>query len=385
MRERVIVNELYPLVEKALSDKKNVKEIEKIIMKFIDKNHEALSAIGPVSQIMFTDKDRDPIYKIVGITPEMERAVKKKSKDIANSGNIIGRPFNLTMAMIVRYFALHKNEDMLKLTVLYMGLSSYHNKYYKYFKFKPNEQVMAYTINNLSNKYKIKQTGNLLNAITETYHGAFLLHRKDIERGDDKDIVAFILSMDSRINSFLKRICNEFMKNHKSGNYIEYEVEDNDPENFKMASSSTQSISVLAEKVATRLIIEGPPINLVTTSAKNNNVSVNELRNYLSKIIVGEKRDEVKNMIEHILFLYLFDRKNKLEDINNVKFISYCTWVYRQSNTINENIVRIKKILDKWLEEAEIFKKTQRLATINDFRRAIYIFFVLAISYYNKI
>ena len=133
------------------------------------------------------------------------------------------------------------------------------------------------------------------------------------------------------------------MKNHKSGNYIEYEVEDNDPENFKMASSSTQSISVLAEKVATRLIIEGPPINLVTTSAKNNNVSVNELRNYLSKIIVGEKRDEVKNMIEHILFLYLFDRKNKLEDINNVKFISYCTWVYRQSNTINENIVRIKK------------------------------------------
>ena len=189
--------------------------------------------------------------------------------------------------------------------------------------------------------------------------------------------------MDTRINNLLKNICNEFMKNYKSGNYIAYEDDDSDPENFKMSSSSSHTISNLSDKITMRLITDGPPIKLVTAAARNNKVSVNELRNYLNTMIRNENRDEIKELIEAILFIYLFDKKNKIEDINSNKFITYTITLYRKSNANDKNIHRIKEILDSWLERLDIYKKTQRLATINDFRRALYVFFVMCISYYN--
>ena len=383
MAERVLVNELYPYVEKSLSKKENVKKLNDVIASFIDRNNEALSAVGPTKLIMFTDKDRQDVFDIIGITEKMEKAARDKSKDIKNTGKTVARPLSITMTLITRYFSLHNNLPMVKLSVLYCGLSFYYSKYTKYFKFDPNEEIMAYTINNMSYKYKLKSKGSLLAAIDETYYGAYQLHRRDIERGNDKDIVDFILSMDTRINNLLKNICNEFMKNYKSGNYIAYEDDDNDPENFKMSSSSSHSISNLSDKITMRLITDGPPIKLVTAAARNNKVSVNELRNYLNTMIRNENRDEIKELIEAILFIYLFDKKNKIEDINSNKFITYTITLYRKSNANDKNIHRIKEILDSWLERLDIYKKTQRLATINDFRRALYVFFVMCISYYN--
>ena len=57
--DTVILKELYPKIEKTFKDPANVKKLERIIAKFFDRNTEALSAAGPMKQIMFIDKDAE--------------------------------------------------------------------------------------------------------------------------------------------------------------------------------------------------------------------------------------------------------------------------------------------------------------------------------------
>jgi len=383
MAANVLSTELYPKVEKGFSDKNNIKKYEQLISSYIDKNAEVLSSIGPTKLILFTDRDMLPVYEITGTTPEEVKALKNKSPDIKSSGQILNIPFNSLMSMVVRYFVKTKNEKLLKLSILYFGLSMYPSLFTKYFKFEPNENIMNYTINNLSNRFKLKKTGNLMVTIDETCFGAYELHKSKIEKGDDKDIVQFIMAIKTRFNNLMKNIAKEFYKNHKEGNYLNTELEINEEDKFREADSSIYLVNKLTDNVSLKLIIEGPPIKLITASAKVNQVSVNELRNHITKMVTDKHKDDIKRIVESILFLYLFNKQNKAEEINSDKFLIYCLDVYKRSNTTDENILLIKKILDSWLDELGLYKKTQRLATLNNFRKALYTFFVMSIMYFN--
>lgn len=384
MADRVLVTELYPYIERAFSNKKNVVALETIIGKYIDRNSDVLSAIGPLKNISFLDRDRDPIYNIIGIGAREVKAIQNKSKDIKKNGAIMSQQFNSVLCMIVRYFTIMKNENMVHMTMLYMALSMYPSLFFKYFKYAPNENVMNYTINNLSNKFKLKQTSNLLTAIDETGFGGYSLHKDALVKGDDNASVQMVLAVKTRLNSFMKKISREFYKNHQEGKYLNTELDVNDEDNFREADSSMYAITRIVDKVALRLIIDGPPVKIINMAAKVNGVSVNELRNYVNTMLVDDNISDIKNILEAILVLYLFDEKNTIEEINSDKFMVYCLDVYRRSNTNNANVNKIKVILDSWLERLGTYKKTQRLATINDFRRALYTFFVMSIMYFNN-
>lgn len=383
MASNVLVSELYPKIVKGFSNTENLKKYEKLISAYIDRNGEALSATGPTKMILFTDREMIPVFDIAGTTPAEVKAIKNKSADIKSTGQILNIPFNPLMAMVIRYFTLTKNDRMLKMSILYLGLSMYPSLYTKYFKFEPNENIMNYTVNNLSNRFKLKKTGNLMVTIDETCYGAYTLHKSGIESGMDKDIVQFILAIKTRFNNMIKKIAIEFYKNHKEGNYLNTELEVNEEDQFREADSSTYLINRLTENVSLKLIIEGPPIKLINAAAKANQVSVNELRNHITSMVTDSRKDDIKKIIECILFLYLFNSQNTADEINSDKFLVYCLDIYKRSNTTDENIIAIKRILDSWLSELGLYKKTQRLATINNFRKAMYTFFVMSIMYFN--
>lgn len=380
---KVLITELYPKVEKGLSDKNNIKKYEQLIGSFIDRNSEALGAIGPTKMILFTDREMLPIYQICDTSPTEVRTIKNKATDIKSSGQILNIPFNVIMSMVIRYFTITKNEKLLKLSVLYLSLSMYPSIYTKYFKFEPNENIMNYTINNLSNRFTLKKTGNWMQAIDDTCYGAYQLHEKGIISGEDKNIVQFILAIKTRFNNMTRKIANEFYKNHKEGNYLNTESDSNDENNYHEADSSAYLVNRLTDNVTLKLIVEGPPIKLVNAAAKANQVSVNELRNQVTTMINNEHKEDIRTIIESILFLYLFDNQNKAEEINSDKFLVYCLDIYKRSNTTDTNIIKIKNILNSWLDQLGMYKKTQRLATLNNFRKAMYTFFVMSIMYFN--
>jgi hypothetical protein len=384
MKETFLLKEIYPKVEKSLTNKTTRVNMVDKYYKFVDKNNMILNRPGPSENIMFNDTEIESIFNLVGVTTKEINDIKKKSKDIKATGITMSYPLNSLLPLIIRYYLINEpKSNAYKDLNTYLMLSIYPIIFYKYFKFKPNENIMTYTINNLSQKFKVRQTNNLLEALADTAIGALNLHKDDLIKGTDKGIVDYVLSMRTRLNSFMKKIAQEFYKNQQEGKYINLEIDNNDKENYREADASSYAINGIVNKVSLKLLVDGPPIKLITISAKTNQVSVNELRNYISRMIVTKNRDEINIVMESILFLFMFDSKNTIQDINSDKFILYCLDLYKRANTTDKNIIRIKTILDKWLTEAGIYKKTQRNATINNFRKALFTFFVLTIQYFN--
>ena len=376
----VLVDELYPLVEKALSNPTNVNKIKRAVTDYLDRNMDRLTTPGPVYRTIFSDSDMNKLYEAIEVDPAEIKRIVQGSPTIKSQWKIMNNIFNPTIAMIIRYFTIKKNQEMVNATLVYLTLSMYPSLHFKYFKHEPNEQIMNYTINNLSNKFKIKQTGTVYHALVDTTQVCYRTNTDKLIRGTDKDIVDFIMDEKTRLNSLLKKIANEFYRNSELGKYMNLDSDNLEEENYHEADSNTFAVERLTNNVVLKLVVEGPNMRLVTVAANLCKVSVSELRNYVNTMIVSENREDIRAIVESILFLYIFDSQNTIQEVNSNKFLMYCMETYKKSNTTDKNIIRIKKILDKWLENLGTYKKTQRFATINSFRRALFLFFVLSIQ-----
>ena len=379
--DSLLLTELYPMVEKGLSKKENVELIKKSVGEYIDRNNDKLTTSGPLYRTIFSDSDSNKLYEATQLDPNLVKVTIKKSSNIQSHWKIMAEPFNTASVLAIRYFTVKKNEDMANVVLMYLALSMYPSLHFKYFKHEPNEQVMNYTINNLSNKFKIKQSGTLFAAIMDTVHGSYKLHKDRIEKGTDKDFVDFTMDVKTRLNSFMKNIANEFYANKDQNLYLNSDSDSFEEDNYHEADSNTYAIERLTNKVTLELVVNGPSMKLVSIAAKWSQVSISELRNYLTTMVVSDNREEIRKVVESILFLYLFNDQNTVDGISDSnRFLVYCLDTYKKSNTTDENIIKIKKILDRWLEDLGTYKKTQRLATINNFRRALFMFFVMSIQ-----
>lgn len=377
----LVIDALYPKVKTVLSNKRNQDTFNSFVNGYVDRNTDRLSTIGPTKRLIFSDGDRNKVYNLIGLTPEQIKTIVKKSPSIKEDTNA-GNPFNIIMALIIRFFTLTKNQKYKNSALLYLSLSMYSSIHRKYFKYEPNEQIMAYTINQMSNKFKIKQTGNLLQAIVETVVRSDDHHVKNIVRGNDKDIVDYVLSIKTRLNGFMKNITNEFMKQHESKNYLNYETDNEDEDNFSSADSNSYLITRLTDAVVMKLITQGPNSLIVKVAAKGNDVSVNAVRNTTEAICKDKNsRKDMTELVSAILYLYLFDANNSKENLHGSEFFLYCMSVYKRANTQNPSIVKIKDTLDKWVDKySGDYKKHNAVGTVGFFRKALYTFFVITIQ-----
>lgn len=384
-KSAVIVSELYPIVKANLAKKENQQLIRRTTGAYVDRNNGALSKIGPMDQLIFLEEDRRPIYEASGLTPAMISATLKKSSAVKASGRNMQDPFNTACALCIKYFTDTNNKDMSDVTLLYFTLSFYWTLYKKYFKFDPTESVMAYTVNNMSNKFKIKQTGHVLGTLIKTSEGAYIIHKPRLMEGTDFQLVRFILDVKTRQNSLLKKIRNEYGRVKEEGNYLNVDGDSFEKDNYHEADNNTYAINRMSNAVLMKLTVHGPDSRFVKLSAQMCTVSTNELKNYLNTMVTNEHREDILTVIESILYLFLFDDQNDVREVRSQKFIMYCLEVYKKSNTTDQNIIKIKTILDKWLEDLGTYKKTQRLATINNFRRALFTFFIISIQQNSQV
>lgn len=379
-KQDVLLSELYPTVEKNLSKPENTKKLKAAVERYLNANVDKLTTIGPVHRIIFSDQDAAPLYEAIGVSDVEVKRIINASPTIKSQWQIMNNPFNSAIALALRYYVLKKNEDMVKILLIYLTMSMYPSLHFKYFQYGANEQVMNYTINNLSNKFKIKQTGTLYHALLETTEVCYNTNKEKIQHCHDKDIIDFIMDEKTRLNSLLKKIANEYYKNNEEKKYLNADSDNYDDENYHEADSDSYAVERMTNNVTLKLVVDGPDMRLIRTSANSCKVSVNELRNYVNTMVTNEHREDIRSITESILYLFIFDSHNKIQEVNSNKFLAYCIDTYRKSNTTDKNIIKIKTILDKWLEDLGTYKKTQRLATINDFRRALFIFFVLTIQ-----
>lgn len=378
----VILANIYPKVEQAFTSKETQRKFSAIVASYVDRNVNRLSTAGPSKRTLFSDMERNKVYDLINFDPKTCKVIVKQSNYIKASWKIVNDPFNLVMMMILRYAKLNQLDQINQLAVTYLTLSMYPSLHYKYFKFEPNEAIMQYTINNLSNKFKVKQVGNILQALVDTTALADKTYDKNIRHANDKELTDYINAYKTRLNSLIKKIRDAFEKDYRSGNYMNTERDNEDENDFKTSDSNSLLIQRIVDQVVLKLSVNGPDSRIVDISAKMNQVSVNETRNTLNQLT--QNKDEsvnIRALCESILYLYLFNGENHVNDLNGSKFLTFCLAVYKKSNTNDENVIKVKSILDTWIEKySETYRKTQRVATLNNFRRALYTFFVFILQ-----
>lgn len=377
-----LLTKLYPTVEKSLSIKANEDKLMKTIGAYIDRNMDKLSKPGPADRVPFETRDSEDFIAATGLTtPQIKEAIKE-SAYIGNTWRIMATPFYTANTMAIRYYTLKNKTDKAHLIAGYLCFSMYPLIHWKYFQYGMNENAMNYTIANLSNKYKFKTLGSVYAAFMEMAVGCYDLHKERIKKGGDKEITDFVNDMHSRLNDRMKNVGNEFYKNYKEGKYLNVDSDSLEEDNYHEADNNSFAIDRILNNVITKLVVQGPNMRLVNMAAKMSGVSVNELRNYTNNLVSEEHKDDIRSICESILYIYLFENQKRPEEIKSNQFLIDSLEVYKRSNSNDKNVNNIKSILDKWINDLDVYKKTQRVATINNFRRALYIFFVLSIQYY---
>lgn len=378
---KVLVNSLYSNVEASLGTKENLQRFKTNLDKYMVQYIDMYSTPGPSKRPIFSEKNIGDFFNVVGLTHKQVGDALKEVKKTIPIGQVASTPIYTPISLAFRYFLIKNDKENIERCLSYLVVAMYpalHWRYYKSFGQEPNPSAMAYTLNNLSNKFSIKHTNTIWEALMELERTCLNYFKKDLIRGEDNDIVRFINSARTRMNSFLRKITNEFMTVLSEKKYLSNEFESFDENNYHEADSDTYAIDRVVNKVVTSLVVHGPDMKIIELSAKNCKVSTNLLRSYITTMIGGEHREDIKNVVEALVYLYV-DQGHPVSEVGTNNFLIHCMKVYKKSNTIDENVIKVKTILDRWLDELKISEHTSRKGTINDFRRAIYMFFVLTL------
>ena len=378
-----LVDNIYPIIKGTLEQNpKNINALKTAVAEYLDANMAKLSSAGPTYRTLFTDTDKQKLYINTGTNPGLIEKIIPQSAYIKKTWRNIIIPFNVVCALTICYAKRTNNKELAQYLLMYLTLSMYPSLHAKYFKYGVNSQIMDYTINNLSNKYKIKQMGTIWNTLLDTAMVCDNTYTKNIIRANDKDITDYVESLKTRLNALLKKIKNEYTKNYNDKNIMSIEQDNEDQDNYSRAESNSYIIERLANSIALKISINGPDMRLVDVSAKWNMVAVNDLRTTINNLTADKHNSgEIKKIISAILTLYLTEPNNSALEINTAKFIKECLKIYKKSNTSDKNIIEIKKILDMWLQRySDRYKKSNRVATLNSFRKALYTYFVFTIQ-----
>lgn len=382
----LIREKIYPKIEKVLDTPDGRRKFERLVSEFINRNGSKLTAVGPLYNIPFTHKDHAEYFSLFGVSgDEIYKVVDEIVKQINDKANFTllrNNPIYILLYCVIRYFTIKQNEQMLKSALIIMALAFYPSIYKKYYKYDPNPDVMAYTIDNLSKRYIIKKSNTLFGTLTYSITNSWKFHEKNFYDGSDKEVIRFIQRIRNDQNSLMKKITNNYRENHAKGLSITTQVDAYDNSIVVDNENDTNRVEYMTTKIVTNMLVNGIDYKFSDFAASASNVSKIELRNYLTKIASEKNSNSMKSFIESILFIYLYDEKHTYDEINSKQFIAYALALFKKTNAKNDNINNIKLTLEKWATDSGIYARFNRLATRNDYSKGIFLYFILSIQKY---
>jgi hypothetical protein len=378
----IIFDRCYGKVEKNLSLRE--REFSFLIQDFIDKNSQSLFANNPGGRVVWLNSYETKIFDICGLTVE-ELTLAIKSTNLNDSSWFHrNRPVYILLLLAQYYFFSKKKDELRTLSLMLIALIMYAGRQKKFFPHIGGpafDNAMQYTINNLSNKYLLKQTGNIYKTIEATLETNNETYSKMLISKLDMDLFEYVSNLITRIHNFTKNIATEFHANIKAKNYINIES-DLDPEEGKLIDRQNISMDIKKHEESCYLHAKGktPIERNVRLVAGANSVSFNALNRCIEGIF-KEESERLRVLIRYILIVFLVDQKESNEHICSSKFMLTCLRVYSKSNTKEVNVLALKDLLETLLKDhSEDFNKTQRIATKTNFKKALFMYMVTHIQ-----
>lgn len=385
----IIRDALFTQISTILNNSQMDQKFKQLIGNFIDKNNSKLRTPGPQFMIAFGDADKKLFYDLLAIDEkEIVRLIVKITSNLNGSDFKYLRfnPILWVLFLCIRYYTMKKDAKGLNTVLAMYALAVYPSVFSKYFPHEVSDPgCMAYTIDNLSQKFIFKQQGHLFGALTFSIQQSYKFLKPGILDASDKEVIRFIQRIRNDQNSLIKKIANQYKINKEKGLTIGTALDTGETgEIIDSYVNDTSQVEMVVRSIALPIITNGINMSYTEACAKMAQISVSELRFYLSKIITEDQTDTIEKFIEAILFLWLYDEKRTKKEINTSEFLIWCSRLFRKTNSNNANISRIKDTLNKWGETSGLHKKFTREASRVNYKKALFFYFVLCIQYYNN-
>ena len=380
------------MVEAQLKSPTGEREYMKVLSKFFEDRSDSLFSVLPTDRISYTTEDRDVLFKAFPNIPSktIKNAIDNTYYGDIKKFNFIAPqdPSTVLILCIIRYYFLKNDKKKKELTSLYMAFSGkmYPSIHYKSFPIVPVDYVMEYVINNnVNNKFDISSKGSLYAAMkskTYTWTAAYTKRFKDF---DDEDVVYLILQLRSRISAFMKNIASLYYKAYKNKDYIVYNSDNENPEDasdYHIANSDSFVAQKIIEKTISFISTSDVQYKICKMCA-NKSVKTDELKSIIEAILNSKDNIAlVRDVVSIMVFTYFETSKDK--DVLTMDFIVDAT--SPKPNSKDPHIVRMKSIISLWLEKDSVMyrKRKHRLATKNDYFRAVQMYFAMSIFMANK-
>lgn len=375
-----LLQRVIPLIEKSFSSRSNVLKYTKDIDRYIDSNNSVLNHNTPSYKLIYNMND---IYDILGVTEQdlidLIKQIKTSSGLAKNA--VAKNPQYILMTILLFYAKDKKDKSLTDHTLAYFTCIIYSFLFHKYYKFEPNDSIMQYTINRLSNKYYFKQYGSVFKAICAIAEQNDKTVGKDLMKKTDENIFKYIISLYSRLNNMMRSFSLEFYKDQKSKKYLSQSIDSSSSDDSIF--SDPESVSYTAKNISQKCIntFSQSAINaqLVRTASGIAKVNSRSIEQILSDI----KSSDIESVYQILIALisaYIVDG-NSISSIGSTAFIGKSISLFNKNNSKDRHSNFIKNELNKLLSKySDQYTQTEREATKSAYRKAVYIYFVLLVS-----
>ena len=380
----IIAQKVYPLVEAKIS--KRTSQVKACIGSFITKNYSFLYATAPFDRYLFGVDEFNAFWKAIDMT---EKEVDDAMKDcyFYNIPDFNPRaaksPFVAAVLMCIRYFLKKKDTKNAELMTIYLAFSGqfYVSIHSGMFKYKVNKEAMEYVVNyKMNDKFELKKAGNVYNAISGIALTWMTSYAKDITGNDfdDDEYRLVIQQLHDREKSFLKNISRLYHEARENDEYMNYTVDNRDPENYKLNDNNSSRNDKYVEAT----------VNLMTTTeidykfcgmVADQNVKKDEVKAIMSSIFHNKENiPELREAVDIIISDYQKAYPN--ESIHSTKFLTYA--MTTKPNSKDKNMVRLREIIIDWLNanSVDYVRRKSRKGTAVSYYKMVLKMIVLYIN-----
>lgn len=384
----VIIKGFGDRIKKAVENRSALNTAIHAIQKYFDINHAIIFDSSPAQRLVFAIKDQEVIFELTGVAPEeihsyIETDLKATVKEFGYVNKrgeafvLLNDPFTMLSWLVIRELALLKKDREMSLVIMYLSMKFFSSRQRRSWQFAPNPQIMSYTMNHLSNKFKYKQLQNNYNVIKDTVMLSHDTYKNQLATGTDEAYLTYIPQMENRIGKIINGIAEEYYRNRAEKNYLNTDKSFDDEGNMVDGTNLSDTIHQLAEAVAHDYVGSKINMGLVKMVAERNSLPFTTVYQALNEIRVKEEASTLVDLLRMLFNIISTDDHHAFEKVCSKDFITIALRQISISNTTNEDLIKIKQVLDRLLNDhCSKYAATERIPTKMAYRNAVYSYFV---------
>ena len=214
---------LAPSITRAIKKPGQISKIQAFIKNRISLNSEILSKpYMEYPKALITVKDQDEFFELCGTNKDdIAVAIQNTTEKNVKAGMAMYKaPMYLGCTMIIRQLLLAKDLKTANLVSVFYFCWLYEKMISKYFENGIKEEVMVYTVNNISEKFLLRKLGSVFKLLIYCSDAMMKKNGSFLVKSKDPDIWLYPSASRNKLNLSIQNIAHVYYDNFEAGNYF---------------------------------------------------------------------------------------------------------------------------------------------------------------------